>query len=86
MVVPAVALQTGMLVWVDALNSRCCMGGCLTVESLWEEVLWKQDQVNFCVYSVGASVATLGTVRLVAVFSVCEIRRQINFLCASLGS
>lgn len=38
MVVPVVALQTGMLVWVDALNSKCCMGGCLTVESLWEEI------------------------------------------------
>lgn len=86
MVVPVVALQTGMLVWVDALNSKCCMGGCLTVESLWEEILWKQNQVNFCVCSVVASVATWGTVRLVAVFSICKIRRQINFLCASLGS
>lgn len=31
-VVPVVALQAGMLVGIDAPNSKYCMGGCLTVE------------------------------------------------------
>lgn len=30
--VPVAALQTGMLVGVDALNSKYCLDGCLTVE------------------------------------------------------
>lgn len=62
---PSSALQTGVLVWV----------GVSLWKTLWGEILWKQNQVNLPVCSVGASGATLGTVRFVAVFSISEIRR-----------